>query len=103
MEIEEKNILNSFGLNPIEKYRTQGKFPYKMVVHILLVIFTTAQVISTNTGISAFSRSQEMLFYNIFFNTNDKTDFNFRRFMYFFDINSLKVFATQSIQVLLCY
>ena len=50
-------------LDPISKYRIYGRFPYKLLFHILLVIGTTMQaivVISVNTD---YMRAQEKVFY----------------------------------------
>lgn len=43
----EKNhmpIRDNLFLSPIEKYKFYGRFPWKMVFHLLLVILTSTQV-----------------------------------------------------------
>lgn len=46
MDKKEQNIplKDSLFLSPIEKYKIYGRFPWKLIIHIFLVIATTAQV-----------------------------------------------------------
>ena len=45
-EISKKlSLKETFELTPIEKYKTYGKYPYKLFIHILLILATTVQVI----------------------------------------------------------
>ena len=37
-------IKDNLFLSPIEKYKFYGRFPWKMVIHLLLVILSTTQV-----------------------------------------------------------
>jgi hypothetical protein len=37
-------LKDSLFLSPIEKYKIYGRFPWKLIIHILLVIATTSQV-----------------------------------------------------------
>ena len=37
-------IRDNLFLSPIEKYKFYGRFPWKMIIHLLLVILTTTQV-----------------------------------------------------------
>ena len=37
-------LKDNLFLSPIEKYKFYGRFPWKMVIHLLLVILTTTQV-----------------------------------------------------------
>lgn len=37
-------LKDSLFLSPIEKYKIYGRFPWKMIIHIFIVIVTTAQV-----------------------------------------------------------
>ncbi len=43
-------LKDSLFLSPIEKYKIYGRFPWKLIIHILLVIATTSQVIMHNIG-----------------------------------------------------
>ena len=44
MDLNEKANFKSKRLTPIEEFKFNGNFPWTMVIHILLVIITTAQV-----------------------------------------------------------
>ena len=46
MKEELKNIpvKDTLVLTPLEKYKIYGRFPYKLFVHIMLIISTTIQV-----------------------------------------------------------
>jgi hypothetical protein len=37
-------LKESLFLSPLEKYKLYGRFPWKMIIHIALVIATTTQV-----------------------------------------------------------
>jgi hypothetical protein len=45
---KEKNktmpLKDTLFLSPIEKYKFYGRFPWKMIIHLLLVILSTTQV-----------------------------------------------------------
>ncbi len=43
-EKKEIPIRDNLFLSPIEKYKFYGRFPWKMIIHMLLVILTTTQV-----------------------------------------------------------
>ena len=45
-EHKEMPIRDNLFLSPIEKYKFYGRFPWKMTIHMLLVILTTTQVIN---------------------------------------------------------
>lgn len=59
-------------LDPITKYSKYGIFPYKMIIHLLLVIFTTIQVILLISNNNIYSRSQENFIYNLFISQGDE-------------------------------
>ena len=75
-EEDELPVNDELFLSPIQKYKIYGKFPYKMVIHSLLVICTSLQVLlllSTNTN---YTRAQERLFYDAFVTESDKTTYD---------------------------
>lgn len=41
-------LKDNLFLSPIEKYKFYGRFPWKMVIHLLLVILSTTQVTIIN-------------------------------------------------------
>ncbi len=48
-------LKDSLFMSPIEKYKIYGRFPWKMIIHVLLVITTTAQVILISLTIGCFN------------------------------------------------
>lgn len=85
------------GMDPVEKYEKLGKFPYKMVVHLLLVIFTTCQAILIVAEANKYSRSQERFLYNMFIDTSDKRAMDFNRITYLYSIDEIRNHLNQSI------
>jgi hypothetical protein len=66
-------LQDTLFLSPIEKYKIYGRFPYKLMLHLLLVIATTSQVkiilkkaILILSYSTQYTRAQERMFYNIF-------------------------------------
>ena len=98
-------LKESLFLSPIEKYKLYGRFPWKMVIHIALVITTTTQVHSNNynkaililSNITSYSRAQERLLYSMFIEDTDKTDLDYKRFTYLFSVKDLKNHVNSSI------
>lgn len=45
LERKMRNRLSFFFMNPIEKWKTRSRFPYKFVVQIIKIIFVTLQVL----------------------------------------------------------
>lgn len=64
--------LQSLLLNPFQKWRRFGRFPWEFAVAMILLILTTTQVILDNTALSAYERSQLALWQNIL-NPSDST------------------------------
>ena len=111
MEKDEKEnvkipLKETLFLSPLEKYKLYGRFPWKMVMHIALVIATTTQVniilkkaILTLSNTSNYARAQERLLYSLFIDPGaDKTDLDYKRFIYLFSIGDLRDHLKTSIQ-----
>lgn len=96
MKYEEKE-----KLGPIEKYKKLGHFPWKLVAHILLVIFTICQCILILSYLTKFSRAQERGLYNIFIEGNDKTEVDYERKIYLFSVEEMKQHIRKSLIVTL--
>lgn len=97
---EKKNLIDyneAIAMNPIEKYEKLGRFPYKMLVHILLVIFTTFQVVLILGETNKISRSQERFLFNMFIDDSDKRSLDFDRVAYLFSVDDIKAHVSRSI------
>lgn len=90
-------IEESEQLSPIEKYRAFGKFPFLLLLNILLVIFSTIQILIVINTSTNYKRRQERILYKKFLNNEDQeTETN--RFYYIHSLNELKEFLKLSVQ-----
>lgn len=102
MVANQKNTIplkDSLYLSPIAKYKYYGRFPWKLIIHVLLVIGTAAQAILILSSTTQYSRSQERIFYNNFVSEVDKNELSFKRFMYIFSLEELISSVNNSLAV----
>ena len=81
-------------LSPIEKFAIYNKFPFNLIVHFLLVVGTTYQLMIINT---TYPRSQERALYQMFIEENDKTNFEYKRTKYLYSLDDVKKLLNDSI------
>jgi hypothetical protein len=99
-KLKEKNsFYQGLKLGPIERYIKLGIFPWKMIVHILLVIFTIAQCILIINTTTDYSRAQERGLYNIFIDDGDKLDDDYSRNIYLYTVEEIKNHISNSMNV----
>ena len=55
---------------PLKKYEVYGRFPWKLVIQILLIVFTTSQALLVVNQSTTYSYSQYTLWNKIFLNKN---------------------------------
>ncbi len=96
---EKNTYYKSLKMGPVERYQKLGIFPWKMIVHLLLVIFTISQCLLIINKITNYSRAQERGLYNIFIDDSDKLDDDYPRNIYLFSIDEVKSHITNSINV----
>lgn len=65
-----ESLKDRLYMAPIKKYEKYGRFPYKMVIQILLVLFTSCQVLLIVNHSTTYSYSQYTLFNKLFLNKN---------------------------------
>ncbi|KAL4480634.1 hypothetical protein ABPG73_016535 [Tetrahymena malaccensis] len=63
-------------LSPIKKYVKYNKFPYKLLIHISLIIFTSLQIEYTHSQFTPFSRQQDYEWVSLFYNDDQAADNN---------------------------
>ena len=80
--------------SPIAKFAIYNRFPFNLIIHFLLVIGTTYQLMIINT---TYLRSQERSLYNIFIDDSDRTQFEFKRYKYLYTLDDIKTHLRQSI------
>lgn len=99
MDKENIPIKDTLYLSPIDKYKIYGRFPWKMILHFLLVIGTSAQAILIINSTTQYTRAQERIFFDSFVDEIDKTDLDYSRYTYLFNIQELKDSVTKSVSV----
>ena len=57
-------------MTPVRKYEKYGRFPWKLIIHMLLVVFTTCQVILVVNRGTTYAYSQYALWNSLFLNHN---------------------------------
>ena len=85
-------------LSPLDKYRIYGKFPYHMIIHILLLIFNSIQAIILLPEYTNYFREQEKSFINTLVNQDYKERKQISRKAYLYDISSLQEHMSTSMQ-----
>ena len=55
-------------MTPLKKYEKYGRFPYKLIIQMLLVLFTTCQVVLIVNQSTTYAYSQYTLFNMLFLN-----------------------------------
>ncbi len=99
-------------MGPIDTYRkygnvlisVSGKFPWRLTVHLLLVVATSAQVMILCEGMLGNSRAELRYFY-FWFLQNETTMYNggddYTRYVYVFDVDQLNTTLRGHIDVLI--
>ena len=94
----EMPINDKISLSPIDKYRIYGKFPWKMLIHIMLILATTMQAIVVINSTTDYCRGQERVFYNNMISDSDKEDPDYPRVNYIYSITQLREHLSWSIE-----
>ena len=98
LEKEEENDnseTKDLFLNPIQKYSIYNQFPYGLLIHIGLIIFTSFEILTLNTS---FQRTQKHLIYQYFMDKEeDKLDFDYKKQKYLFSIEDIRNMLNQSL------
>ena len=93
-EIDNSETKDLF-LNPIQKYSIYNQFPYGLLIHIGLIIFTSFEILTLNTS---FQRTQKHLIYQYFMDKEeDKLDFDYKKKKYLFSIEDITNVLNQSL------
>jgi hypothetical protein len=85
------------AMDPVEKFQRYNRFPYKMIIHMLLLIFTTCQVVLKVSESNKYSRSQERFLYNMFIDESDKRATDYNKIAYLYTAEDIKNHVQTSI------
>ena len=89
------------SLSPLDKYRIYGKFPLNIIIHVLLVVFTSIQAMIILGEFTDYFRAQEKSFTNILISENSKENRDYPRKTYLYNIPSLQNHLKSSLQKML--
>ena len=80
-------------LGPLKKYKIFGRFPLEFMLHILLVLFTSTQLLVLNKTNNVYSVAQRIAFYKIFLDEEfDLSEVNLERYK---DLSTVSEMAEQ--------
>jgi hypothetical protein len=97
METKTK-ISHNFFTPSLKKYEISGKFPWKLIIHVLLTISCTSQVLLTVNRSTQYSYNQYILWNKYFLNENASgSDEKVTNSFNIFGISSLKAFLHQKV------
>lgn len=95
-------LKDKISLGPIEKYTIYNRFPYKLMLHILLLILMSILVSTVVSESQSQLRAQQFVWYSKFILNDDDDDpvpvmDDFNREKRFFTVNDLKEFVKKSL------
>jgi hypothetical protein len=68
------SLRDKLYMQPIDKYLHYGRFPWKLLIHLLLVLLTSLQVVLILIPLNTYSISQMTLWNKLFLNPNADSD-----------------------------
>ena len=92
---------DKIALSPLDKYRIYGKFHLNMIIHILLIVFTTIQAMIILATITDYFRAQEKSLIKILISQDSKEERDYPRKIYLYDIKSLQKHLSTSLKKML--
>ena len=92
---------DKISLSPLDKYRIYGKFPYHMIIHILLLVFNSIQVVIVLSEFTDYFRAQEKSFINALISDDSKEKEDYAREIYLYNISQLQDHISTSIHKML--
>ena len=85
-------------LSPLDQYVIYGKFPYFMIIHIVLLVLNTLQVTIILSGFNEYFRAQEKSFINALISESPKEARDYPKVKYLYTIQELKEHIKDSVE-----
>ena len=85
-------------LSPLDQYVIYGKFPYFMIIHIVLLVLNTLQVTIILSGFNEYFRAQEKSFINALISDSPKEARDYPKVKYLYTIQELKEHIKDSVE-----
>ena len=83
-QMEKENIIS-----PIDKYRIYGKFPWQMVIQVMLILSISIQALIIINTTTDYCRCQERVFYENFISDSEKEEPDYARTAYLYSVEQL--------------
>ena len=87
-------LKDKISLGPIEKYTLYNRFPYKLTLHIMLLILTSLLILVSVQKNQSYLRSQQYVWYTKFLAVDVPIMDDFNREKRIFTISDLRDFMT---------
>lgn len=94
-------LLDRLYMQPMDKYEKYGRYPWKMTIHILLVLGTTLQVLLILSRINTYSNTQILQWNQLFLDKDVDADNTSLVFSYnIFGLESLESYMKWTVKVM---
>lgn len=91
-------LLDRITYGPIKKFTKYNRFPWKMLIHIVLVFVVTAQIVLTIDATGGYSEFAEILLYKTFFDdAGDYNEVDFDKKRYFYSVGEVQEFINTTV------
>ena len=94
-------IQDKIGLSPLDKFRIYGKFPLDMILHLLLVVFTSVQALLVVSEATDYFRAQERSLLNVLISEDEKERQDYKRETYLYSISQIQEHLESSLTKML--
>ena len=88
-------------LSPVDQYVIYGKFPYFMIIHIILLVLNTLQVTIILSEFNEYFRAQEKTFINTLISDSPKEKRDYPKIKYLYTIDDLREHIKDSVTKML--
>ena len=92
---------DKIALSPLDQYIIYGKFPYFMVIHIVLLVFNTLQVAIILSEFNEYFRAQEKSFINTLISEGPKEKRDYPKKTYLYTIEDIQNHLNDSVSKML--
>ena len=92
---------DKIALSPIDQYAIYGKFPYHLIIHIILIVFNTIEATIILSEFNEYFRAQEKSFITALISDDSKEKQNFAKLTYLYTIDDLQNHLNESVSNML--
>ena len=92
---------DKIALSPIDQYAIYGKFPYHLIIHIILIVFNTIEATIILSEFNEYFRAQEKSFITALISDDSKEKQDFAKLTYLYTIDDLQNHLNESVSNML--